>query len=253
MSFRFTVLFSVFLLPLSAMAIDIPKGLNSNARMDVTRILGVTSSPKMLTNPYPLGGYSGFELGLSMEVINTRELQRVGTSSTSDQEELRYTRLTIGKGLFHDVDFFLHAIPPIANVSISDYGASVRWAFYQAEFLPIHSSLWVYGNQINYQNSFMNQNLGGDLVFGLNVDNFAVYFGMGMIYSKGSFLGGNSGSGTVASGDPELNNDTNLARTDLRTVHSVVGCTVSFMDFFVSGQIDRYSDPVYSAKFGIRY
>ncbi len=253
MILRLTALISISLLPLVSSAIDIPRGLNSSARSDIVRILGVSSAPKMLTNPYPLGGYSGFELGLSMEVINTRDMQRLGTNSNSDQEELRYSRLTIGKGLYNDIDFFLHAIPPIANVSITDYGASLRWAFYQAEFLPIHSSLWLYGNQINYQNSFMNQNIGGDFVLGLNVDNFAVYFGMGMIYAKGTFQGGSTGNGTVPSGDPDLNNDTNVARTDLRSIHSVVGCTISFLDFFVSGQIDRYSDPVYSAKFGIRF
>lgn len=253
MGVRFTVFISIFLLPFYAMALEIPKGLSSTARGDITRILGISSAPKMLTNPYPLGGYAGFEVGISMEVINTRELQRLGTSSTADQDELRYTRLTLGKGLYHDVDFFLHAVPPIANVDVTDYGASVRWAFFQAEFLPIHSSLWVYGNQINYQNSFMNQNLGGDLVLGLNVDNFAVYFGMGMIYAKGSFLGGNTGSGTVDPNDPDLNKDTNVARMDVRSIHSVVGCTISFMDFFISGQIDRYTDPVYSAKFGVRY
>ncbi len=253
MSIRFTVLIVLILSPLMAMALDIPRGLNSAARGDITRILGVSSAPKMLTNPYPLGGYSGFEVGVSMEVINTREIQRLGTSSNSDQEELRYSRLTIGKGLYHDVDVFFHAVPPVSNVGISDYGASLRWAFFQAEFLPIHSSLWVYGNQINYQNSFMNQNVGGDLVLGLNVDNFAVYFGMGMVYAKGTFIGGNTGSATVPPNDPDLNKDTNVARMDVRSIHSVVGCTISFLDFFVSGQIDRYTDPVYSAKFGVRY
>ena len=252
MLLRFTVSL-LFLLPLLSHAVDIPRGLNSAARTDITKILGLSSAPKMLTNPYPLGGYSGFEFGISMEVINTRDLQRLGTSSNSDQDELRYSRLTIGKGLYHDVDFFFHAVPPVAGVGVSDYGASLRWAFYQAEFLPIHSSLWVYGNQINYQNSFMNQNLGSDLVLGLNVDNFALYFGMGMVYAKGTFIGEQGTGGTVPNGDPDLKTDTNLARTDVRSMHSVVGCTITFLDFFFSGQIDRYTDPVYSAKFGVRY
>lgn len=253
MLLRFTVSIALYLLSIAAHAIDIPKGLNSNARADVVRILGATTAPKMLTNPYPLGGYSGFEVGMSIEVISTRELQRLGTNSNSDQDELRYSRITLGKGLYHDVDVFFHLVPPIANIGLTDYGASLRWAFYQAEFLPIHTSLWLHGNQINYQDSFMNQNLSGDLVLGLNVDNFAVYFGMGMVYSKGTFTGGTTGSGTVDPTDPSLNPGTNTTRVDARTVHTVIGCTVSFLDFFISGQIDRYTDPVYSAKFGIRY
>ena len=245
----------VFLILISSSlwAVDIPRGLNSTGRNDVTKILGLSSAPKMLTNPYPLGGYSGFEFGVSMEVINTRDLQRLGTSSNGEQDELRYSRFTLGKGLYNDVDIFFQAVPPVAGVGITDYGDALRWAFYQAEFLPIHSSLWVYGNQISYQNSFMNQNFGGDVVLGLNVDNFALYFGMGMVYAKGTFIGGNGTNSTVDSTDPGLNSDTNLARTDVRSFHSVVGCTVSFLDFFFSGQIDRYTDPVYSAKLGIRY
>lgn len=234
-------------------AVDVPRGLDGPARLDVTKILGATTAHKMLTNPYPLGGYSGFEFGLSMDVISTRDLQRVGTSSNSDQDELRYSRLTFGKGLYNDVDVFLEFVPPIANVGLTDYGAAVRWAFYQAEFLPIHASIWGYGNQINYKNSFSNQNLGTDLVVGLNVDNFAIYVGMGIIYSKGSFIGGTTGSSTVPTTDPQLNGDTNMARTDTRVMHSVVGCTVSFYNLFFAGEIDRYTDPVYSAKIGLRY
>lgn len=252
MPLRFTVFIFIFtFLPSLAWSVNIPRGLTATGREDVTKILGLSSAPKMLTNPYPLGGYSGFEVGVSMEVINTRDLQRLGTSSASDQDEFRYSRLTLGKGLYNDIDFFFYAAPPVAQVNISDYGAALRWAFYQAEFLPLHSSLWVYGNQINYQNSFMNQNLGADAVLGLNVDNFALYFGLGMVHAKGTFVGGSSGNGTVTS-DSELH-DANIVRSDVRTVHSVVGCTVSFLDFFFSGQIDRYNDPVYSVKLGIRY
>lgn len=253
MSFRFTFLFQFILFPSLCFAIDVPRGLSNSDRIDVTKILGLTTATKMLTNPYPLGGYSGFEVGMSMEVINTRDLQRLGTSTNGDQDELRYTRLTIGKGLYNDLDFFFHLVPPVSSVGVSDYGAALRWAFFQAEFLPIHASLWAYGNQINYQNSFMNQNLGSDLVLGLNVDNFALYFGMGMVYAKGTFTGGTTGSGTVDVGDPGLNTETNVTHMDVRSMHSVFGCTISFLDFFFSGQIDRYTDPVYSAKFGVRY
>src|SRR5689334_22672776 len=93
----------------SLAAFEIPKGLNATDRREVVRTIGLNSAPKALSNPYPLGGYSGFEVRYSLEVINIRDIRRIGSNNTefSDQTEWRYSRLTVGKGLYNNIDYFL--------------------------------------------------------------------------------------------------------------------------------------------------
>src|SRR5580692_1102541 len=99
----------------TAGAFDIPSGLLQPDRQQIVRTLGFDTATKMLDNPYPLGGFSGFEVGLSMEYIDIRDIRTLGcapgsagcrNTSISDETELRYSRLTIGKGLYDDVDVF---------------------------------------------------------------------------------------------------------------------------------------------------
>ncbi len=88
----------LFLIAWPVFALEIPKGLTANDRTEVVRTVGLNSANKFLTNPYPLGGYSGFEIGYSVEFINVRDIRRLGCSpgtagcgntSYSDETEWR--------------------------------------------------------------------------------------------------------------------------------------------------------------------
>ncbi len=156
-------------------ALDIPKGLSAADRKEVVRTVGLTSANKFLTNPYPLGGYSGFEIGYSMEFVNVRDIRRLGCTpgvggcanlSYSDDTEWRFSRLTIGKGLYQDVDVFFSFIPPTGPDRLSDYGGLVRWSFFQAQFLPINVSAVVHFNQLNMDDVFSNRNIGAEILAG---------------------------------------------------------------------------------------
>src|SRR6266404_3530405 len=112
----------LILLCARAWAFDIPHGLNESDRREIIRTLGVNAATKMLDNPYPLGGYSGFEVGLSTEFIDIRDIRRLGcqpgqpgctNTTVSDESEWRYSRLTIGKGLYEDIDVFFHFLTPM--------------------------------------------------------------------------------------------------------------------------------------------
>ena len=58
-----------------AAAFDIPKGLSESDRREIILTLGLNSATKMLDNPYPLGGFSGFEIGLSQQSGCNDDLQ----------------------------------------------------------------------------------------------------------------------------------------------------------------------------------
>jgi hypothetical protein len=260
-------LLAICLLPAFAHALEIPKGLNSDDRDEVIRILGLNSASKALSNPYPLGGYSGFEVGYSVEFINVRDMRRLGCAPGSagcpnttlpDDTEWRYSRVTIGKGLYNDLDVFFSFIAPMGGVRVSDYGGMLRWSFYQAEFLPINLSLLVHGNQLNLSDTFMDRNVGSELMAGVNVDNFALYFGGGYLLSTGTFVGSAAGACsapgcTVNGSDPGLNPTTRTVSNTVHETHTVVGFSLHFENLFAAAQVDRYRDAVYSMKVGLRF
>lgn len=253
-----------------ARSLEIPKGLSAEDREEVVRIIGLNSASKALSNPYPLGGYSGFEIGYSVEFVNVRDVRRLGcqpgvgscaNTKLSDETEWRYSRLTIGKGLYKDVDVFFSFIAPTGGVKMSDYGGTLRWSFYQAEFLPINLSMLVHGNQLNFNDSFMDRNVGAEIMAGVNVDNFALYFGGGYLESTGTFIGGAAGASctanepdcTVDGNDPALNRNTRTVSNTVRETHTVVGFSLHFENLFAAAQVDRYRDAVYSMKVGLRF
>jgi hypothetical protein len=246
---------------LSAVAgLTIPKGLDRNDRDVVTRTLGLTTGSKLLTNPYPLGGYSGLEVGISMEFIDTEALNRLGCEPGSagcaneerpSNQELSYPRITVGKGLYHDIDVFMHFVPPFQDLNLSDFGLQVRWSFFQAKFLPLSVAVNAHANQINVDNKFISQNFGALVTAGVNVNDFSIYFGNGFISAESQFTCGDTGDGTIDSANDC--NESNILENRQYGTHSLVGLSIEFFDMFAAAQIDRYRDPVFSAKLGIRF
>lgn len=252
---RSLILCALFLIP-SAHALVIPKGLSSADRREVVRTIGLNSAPKALSNPYPLGGYSGFEVGYSVEFINVRDIRRLGNSSFSNDTEWRFPRLTIGKGLYNDVDVFFSFIPPTGGIRASDYGAQLRWSFYQAQFLPINLSAVGYFNQMNFGDVYMNRNMGIELIAGVNVNNFALYFGGGWLVAKGTFIAGttaNCQDCTVDPSDGDVNGYSKTVDHEVEATHTVVGFSFHYLNLFAAAQVDRYRDAVYSLKVGMRF
>lgn len=241
-------------------ALEIPRGLSAEDRDTVVRMLGSSSATKALSNPYPLGGYSGFEIGYSMEFVNVRNLQLLGTSGglyANKSSDWQFSRISVGKGLYNDVDIFFSLMLPTGGVRASDYGGLLRWTFYQAEFLPINLSVILSGNQLNLGDAFVNRNLGGDILAGISVDNFSVFFGGGILKSTGTFVGCPSGSTnsvcTVDTGEGDVNQFSNTVSASVIEPHSVVGVSLHLSDVFVAAQVDRYEDAVYSVKTGLRF
>jgi hypothetical protein len=263
--FLFLCLSTIHLTP--AWAFEIPKGLSSTDRQEVVRTLGLNSASKILSNPYPLGGYSGFELAVDLEFINVRDVQRLGCAVGSagcpntklgTESEWRYSRFSIGKGLYDDVDLFINFMLPVGGVRASDYGGMLRWSFYQARFLPINISAVLHANQLNFADSFINRNFGADLMVGVNVDNFALYFGGGQVQAYGTFTGALAGTTceedcTTTPGDPALNENSRTISERINETHLVVGLSMHFDNLFAAAEVDRYRDAVYSLKTGLRF
>jgi hypothetical protein len=236
-------------------ALELPQNMNASDRRKALEILGLSSSAKILGNPYPLGGFSGVEIGYTTEVIATGDISTFGDKRAETQKETSYSLLTLGKGLYHNVDIFLQFTPFRQGEDISNFGGQLRWGFYQAEYLPAHLSLMAYGNSSNFQNQISTVSSGADLIVGFSVQDMTLYTGIGAARASGKFMGGADGL-TAADPDPAtgLPSATKDTKTEeVSASHYVAGINVKFAKIFFAMQLDRYTQATYSAKLGIRF
>jgi hypothetical protein len=228
--------------------IRIPTNLTSDDRKEAIRILGLGTSAKMLSNPYPLGGYSGFEFGLAIESVPVEDISRLGSkipSGTEPQKTFNYPKFAVGKGLYKDIDVYLHFIPYNQDTNLSDYGGLLRYCFYQAAFLPANFSLLLHANNTNIGNLIFTQSIGADLMTGISVGGFALYVGGGRVFVTGRFissLNAVNSSGVQTEETESVNN-----------FHSFIGGSLDWEPAFVAVQIDQYSQTVFGAKLGFRF
>lgn len=225
-----------------AFALELPTGLNSKDQQRALEIVGLSTSAKFLSKSYPLGGYSGVELSLSLEALNTKEIAKLGDTNEESKNQF-YPTLTIGKGIYNNSDVFFHFIPASRTSGISKYGLSFRYSFYQAAFLPVNISLVTNASSTNMSNQMVTRNLGFDLMVGMTLSQLSFYLGGGWANSSGEFTGGTSG--VTSSGAKELQK--------VEASHFMFGGTYNFDPFFIGMAIDRYTDTVFTVKTGLLF
>lgn len=221
---------------------SLPQNLNKEDRQRALQILGFGSASKVLGNPYPLGGYSGVEMGLSSEFIPVEDLASLG-SKTTDKGEYNFYTLTFGKGLYHNVDTHVYFTPFGQSEKIQSFGAQVRWGFYEATFFPLALTGVLYGGGANFDNLINVSTLGVDVLATVVMENVSLYVGAGQIRAIGKFIGGAGG----------ITNDQITVEEDILESHSVFGLSFDISKVFIALQIDRYSDSTYSGKIGYRF
>lgn len=234
---------SICFLAMQAFAgLSLPEQMTSIDRRQTLEALGPGTSARILSAPYPLGGYEGFEVGISRHFINTDIFQNLG-SGVSSQKEFSYPILSLGKGLFYDVDIYVNLVPFAQSETITHFSALARWNFFRFENWPALISLVPQMGTTTLNNSISIENSGYDLIGSLFVDNLSLFFGFGNLTSVGQFIGGPSG--TTDSGNTEVEK--------IASGHSLVGIDLRLKRYFLAGQIDRYTTNFYSLKLGYRF
>lgn len=222
--------------------LEIPKNLSQKDREAATEVLGYGSAPKILGNPYSLGGYSGIEIGMTSEIIPTTDLSRLGSKSTQ-QADVSYNQFTIGKGLYRNIDTFLQFGMVGGGESISSYGGQLRWNFFEAEYVPAFMTLVLSASSMNFQNLIITRNQSSDFVLGVSVDDVTLFLGGGLIQSQGTFMGGANG----------VTDTSETLKESVSGAHYLAGMNVKFSNFFLAMEIDRYTQSTYSGKIGFRF
>ena len=233
---------SLLIISTAHAALILPQGLNKNDRQTVLEVLGFGTATKILSSPYPLGGYPGLEFGIAYEIIPVSDLASLGTK-TKAQNEFEFPRFSFGKGLYNNIDIFIHFIPVTDSTGSSNYGGHLRWIFHHATWVPATVSLIVHGNSATLQDRFATKTFGADFVSGIYVDNQTFYVGLGIAKADAIFIGG-----------PDGITDTGHTLTEeAQKFHTIIGASVRLNKYFLSFQMDRYVQPNYGLKLGYRY
>jgi len=222
--------------------LNFPTGLTASNRGQILSILGYGTAVKVLDDPYPLGGYSGVEVGLTQESIQTDQIAGLGNKSTL-QSQINYNLLTIGKGIYNNLDTFVQFAFLGQQENFSHFGGQARWSFYQAEYLPIYTSLLVHGSSTNFGNLVTTSTLGLDIILGVHEGDLTLYFGGGLLRGSGIFTGGTGG--VTDSGNTEQN-----GVIDNRFL---AGLNIKIQKAFVAFELDRAYLPTYALKLGVRF
>lgn len=233
----------LFVGPVANAKLLLPTSLNSNDRQAALEILGYGSAPKILGNPYTLGGYSGVELGVTTEVIPTSDIARLGSKVSQQQGETSYSVVTLGKGIYGNVDTYFQFGLLGGAEDISNFGGQLRWSFFQAEYLPAFLTAVLSANSANFQNLLVTNTQASDLVLGVSVDDVTLFLGAGIVKSQGSFTGGAGG----------ITDSTDSVKENISGGHYLAGLNIKFSSVFLAMEIDRYTQSTYSAKLGLRF
>ena len=234
--------------PTASAVVKLPRQLNADDRKEATRILGFSSSAKILSDPYPLGGYSGVQVGALIEDIPLDDLAGLGTKLASPQGDMQIGGISIAKGVYDNLDLFLQWTPYSNGTQVETWGGMVRWGFYQASFLPLSFSVAVRGTYGSFDNQIATTALGLDLTAGLNVNNIAIFVGIGPQYASGRFVGGSDGSGGLPLTDSAMTETASVTG-----LHSMIGLSFEYSWAFFVAELDHYSETVYSGQVGVRF
>jgi hypothetical protein len=223
---------------LSFGALTIPTALSDNDQLTILQTIGFATAFRPIDSPYPLGLYSGVEIGMSIEDIPTGDLGYLGTGA-SVEKSVVYPKFSLGKGLFESVDLFFSFVPYTQGTSLGVYSGALRWAFYQATFVPATFSLLISGSSTNLDNLFFAQTEGPDIVTGVNADPFSFYIGAGTLYGQGQY-------------DQSITIEGAATNQVARAFHTLLGATLTLDQVFAAIELDNYATTTFSFKIGVR-
>lgn len=217
----------------------VSSSLSENDRREVVKTLGHASSLKVLGDPYPLGGYAGFEMGITIESVPTESFADLG-DKTAGGNLLTYPVISVGKGLYENIDLFGHFSLFGQENRVGVYGGLLRWGFFESKNMPLTLSLSLQSSSNNFDNIITGEVFAATLNLGLNFNNSSLYMGIGKVNSKAEFSEG-------------LNDSPQAETVSAEDTQFKVGGVYHFRPYFIAIEFNRYVVSHFSARLGLRF
>lgn len=219
----------------------LPDQMTQGEMRKVLQILGPATGSTPLSSPYPLGGWEGFEIGISKHYLPWSYLSEVDPL-VAEQKDLEYPLITLGKGLFYDFDLFLSITPILKSDVVNYFSTHLRYQFWNSQNKVLRLSALIFAGTANVNNQLNMQNNGFDLIGTITLDRVSIFAGVGSLVSNGRFIGGQTG----------ITASKNTEAERIFLTHQLVGIEWPIGNFFIAAEADRYAIPYYSVKLGYR-
>ena len=235
-----TVCLLVFFLGHSlALAGPFPTALDATDRQEMAQLLGFSSAMKLVSDPYPLGGYEGLQLGLVGESIPVGEFRNWGDGS-GQSSNLSFASFQIAKGIYKNWDGFVNFALQLGGSTVSSYGAMLRWTFFESQRIPLSMAVNLHGSNNNFANLITGDSAGVLLDIGLYFEKFSSYLAVGRMTANYQF-------------DASLNRDPVAAFGSASDVHLRIGGVYHLRPFFIGLEWNRHLIQHLSLQIGLRY
>lgn len=222
-------------------ASKIPLQLDENDQITAARSLGYALSSRVLSNPYPLGGYHGFEFAMSNELIPWTDISRLGVTTTSTSE-FQVKHISFAKGLYNNLDVGMHFSLLPQDQAVESYGGQVRWTFFDFEHFPATVAVSAHASSANFENHVVAKNSSTDLLMSVYTSPLTLFLGLGLSRASVQFIGGANG----------VTADQKTTILKNNTIHTFIGTNFEIDRTFIALQIDRYFETSYALKLGYR-
>lgn len=222
-------------------ASKIPQQLDANDQITAARSLGYALSSRVLSNPYPLGGYHGFEFAMSNELIPWTDISRLGIT-TNSTGEFQVKHISFAKGLYNHIDVGMHFSLLPQDQAIESYGGQVRWTFFDFEHFPATLAVSAHASSANYENHIIAKNSSTDLLMSVYTSPLTLFLGVGLSRASVQFIGGANG----------ITADQKTSILKNNSLHTFIGTNFEIDRTFIALQIDRYFETSYAIKLGYR-
>lgn len=219
----------------------LPDQMTPGEMRKVLQVLGPATSSTPLSSPYPLGGWEGYEVGISKHYLPWSYLSEVDPI-VGGQKDLEYPLITVGKGLFYNFDLFLSIMPILKSDVVNYFSTQLRYQFWNSQNKVFRISGLIFAGTANVNNQLNMQNNGFDLIGTITLDRVSIFLGVGSLVSNGRFIGGPTG----------ITASQNTEAERISLAHQLIGIEWPIGNFFIAAEADRYAIPYYSVKLGYR-
>lgn len=219
----------------------LPTQLNQSDRKTALQILAPATNSRLLSSPYPLGGWEGFEVGVSRHYVPTAYLSELG-SKPDNLNDFEYPLLTLGKGLYNNLDLFLSIVPMAQSETITHFSSQIRCQLWESVSQIFRISGLLYAGTTTLNNQLNIQSYGFDFIGTTTIDRVSLYLGLGTSFGNGRFIGGAKG----------LTDSLNTEIETTTLAHQLIGLEWPVSNFFWAAEVDRFKIPYYSLKIGYR-
>ncbi|PIT99358.1 MAG: hypothetical protein COT74_10155 [Bdellovibrionales bacterium CG10_big_fil_rev_8_21_14_0_10_45_34] len=186
------IVFSLSLGSQTHAEVQIPTGLLENEQLEVLDLLGSQLGHRWAGDPFGLGAFPGVNASFQVTQVPIQKLNDLGDRNTSNEGRQLIPRLVVAKGLYANIDAFLHFTPLFESIGYAEYGGALRIPIHEEDSTPYIFSVIAHVNSINVRNLLFAINLGLRLQVGYRIGQLGIWAGTGILRTHGRFEGGTS-------------------------------------------------------------